>query len=142
VVAGDGRFVAFESLADLGGGGGNTNVPQIYGYGVSSGLYYRLTNHPSGCTGPSVDDISHDWRVGFSCGGKAYVHHVIANVRFVVPLLDSGDTPQAAAELGTHFLVVPTTSNLAGGTTAGHQLYLLNLYKLPVIQTASDAIQF
>jgi hypothetical protein len=67
---------------------------------------------------------------------------VHANQRFVVPILDSGNTPQVAAELGTHFVVVATTSNLAGGTTPGHQIYLLNLFKLPIIQTVSDAIQF
>ncbi len=37
------------------------------------------------------------------------------------------------AALGSWFRVVSTTANMLGsGTTSGHQIYMLNLFKLPV----------
>lgn len=46
-------------------------------------------------------------------------------------------------ESGAHFVVVSTTADLLGtGTTAAHQLYLMNLYKRPAIPVPSDAFVF
>lgn len=142
-VTGNGRLVVFESTADLANGGANTGVSQIFAYEPRTGSFWRLTNQPGGCTGPSVDEVARDWRVTFTCGGRAFIHRVRADERSYVPMLDEGTTSQATAELGGYFMVVATTANLPdGGTTPGHQLYLLNLYKLPTLTTPSDAIQF
>jgi hypothetical protein len=76
------------------------------------------------------------------CAGTGYMHLLRANERYRLPI-DGGDTTQAIPESGAHFVVVSTTANLLGsGTTAGHQLYLLNLYKRPLIPVASDAVTF
>ena len=46
--------------------------------------------------------------------------------------INGGDTAQVAA-LGSWFRVVSTTANMLGsGTTSGHQIYILNLFKVPV----------
>jgi hypothetical protein len=43
-----------------------------------------------------------------------------------------GDATGIVPELGIHFVVVATDGNMLGtGTTPGHQVYLVNLYKRP-----------
>jgi len=45
-----------------------------------------------------------------------------------------GDTQQSITELGAHFMLISTTANLfGGGTTPEHQIYMLNLFKLPAV---------
>jgi hypothetical protein len=142
VVSGDAKVVAWESRAALASTGADTGVTQIFAYRISTGEYFQVTNHPSGCHAPAVDPGHGDWRIGFSCAGKGYLHMLRANTRTQVPI-DSGDTIQAIPESGAHFVVVSTTANLLGsGTTPGHQLYLVNLYKRPATPVPSDAIQF
>ena len=71
-----------------------------------------------------------------------YLHRLRANQRLQLPLA-GGDTPQAITELGNYFVAVRTTADpLAGGTTTGHQLYQLNLFKLPAVPVAGQAVWF
>ena len=145
VIAANGRMVAFESRADLAGDGSDTGKWQIFAYDVTTGAYYQVTKDPVGCTSPSIDDISAgDFRVGYSCNGHGYLHNVRANTRYLLPIPAEGDTPQAVVELGVHFVVVSTTADMmnGSGTTAGHQIYLLNLFKLPATSVPSDEVQF
>jgi hypothetical protein len=50
-----------------------------------------------------------------------------------------GDTTRMYPELGKHFLVLSTTSDLiaGSGTTPGHQVYMVNLYKRPALPIPS-----
>lgn len=138
----DGKLVTFESRAALAGGGADMGVTQIFAYEVKTGIYHQITNLAGGCANASVDRLPGEWRVGFTCGGQGYVQHVRANERFRMPIT-GGDTARAAVELGRHFMVVSTTANLLGsGTTPGHQVYLLNLFKLSVVPVPSDGFQF
>jgi hypothetical protein len=142
-ISGDGRFVAFESRAALASGPGasDTGVTQIFGRDLTTGTRYRITNAAGGCSGASVDDVGGDWRVGFTCGGVGYVHSVRSGQRFRLPI-SGGDTAQAAVELGTHFVLVSTTGDVGFGPTPGHQVYVLNLFKLPPTPVPSDAAQY
>jgi hypothetical protein len=43
-----------------------------------------------------------------------------------------GVTQRILGEMGNHFVMVSSTGNpLAGGTTPGHQIYMINLFKRP-----------
>jgi len=139
----DGELIAFESRADLAHGGGDAGHTQIFAYLVTTATFYQITSDPRGCSGASVDGAPHgDWRIGYVCGGQGYLHQLRANQRYRLPI-DGGDTAQAVAEMGFHFVVVSTTANLLGsGTTSGHQLYLVNLFKRPAVPVASDAFSF
>jgi hypothetical protein len=138
-ITGDGRYLAFESTADLTGDQHDTGVSQIFAYEVRDGTLTRVTNDPQGCNGASISKVPRDWRIGFSCHGRGFFHHVLEGQTYRLPI-DAGDTPQAVTELGGHFMVVSTTANLTGsGTTAKRQVYMLNLFKLtaePVDTTA------
>jgi len=47
------------------------------------------------------------------------------------------------AGAGFYFLTVCTTANLVGtGTTAGHEIYLFNLYKRPAEPVSGSAVWF
>ena len=64
-------------------------------------------------------------------GGFFFQYGVGLGKHFQLPI-NGGDTVQVAA-LGSWFRVVSTTANmLRSGTTSGHQIYMLNLFKLPV----------
>jgi len=72
-----------------------------------------------------------DYRIGYVCHEEGYFHFLLANQNFRLPIPAGADTQQAVAELGGHFMMVSTTANLFGtGNTAGHQIYLLNLFNL------------
>jgi len=74
--------------------------------------------------------VPRDISVGYACDGKGFFYHYLAGKHFQLPT-DGGNTAQAVAELGSWFMVVSTTANMLGGDpTQGHQLYLLNLFKL------------
>ena len=62
-----GRIMVFESDADLAAGGADTGVPQIFAYDIVTGNFAQVTQEPSGCTRPSAQKRSGDWRIGFSC---------------------------------------------------------------------------
>jgi hypothetical protein len=76
--------------------------------------------------------VKRDWRVGAVCGGQAYFYMIREDVLYQVATPD-GEATGLQPELGKHFLVLATNSDmLAGsGTTAGHQVYMVNLYKRP-----------
>jgi Tol biopolymer transport system component len=132
-ISGEGRYLVFESTADLLGDQHDTGVSQIFAYSLRHALLSRITDDPGGCTGASVTRVPGDWRVGFSCHGSGFFHHLIEGQTYRLPIV-GGDTPQAVAELGGHFMVVSTTANLlGGGTTPVHQVYMLNLHKLAAI---------
>jgi len=129
----DGHLIAFESTADLTGDGLDTGVSQIFLYRTTTQTLTQLTNDASGCTGASVGPFASDWHVGYVCHEQGFFHQVLTNRSYRLPI-DGGDTVQAVAELGRYFFMVSTTANLlGGGTTPGHQLYLLNLFKLAAI---------
>jgi len=130
-ITGDGRTIAFESTADLTGDQHDTGVSQIFLYDVGKASFTRVTNDPAGCSGASVSTVPHDVSVGYVCHGQGFFYHYLTKHHFQLPI-NGGDTAEAVAELGGWFMVVSTTENMlgGGGTTPGHQVYMLNLYKL------------
>ena len=129
-ISSDGRVIAFESTADLTGNLQDTGVSQIFLYDADKGSLIRVTDDPAGCSGASVGAVPRDISVGYACHGQGFFFHYLAGRHFQLPI-DGGDTPQAVVELGGWFMVVSTTANMLGGDpTPGHQLYLLNLFKL------------
>jgi hypothetical protein len=138
----DGRLIVFESRANLNGAGEDTGTTQVFVHDRMTGRFAALTDDPRGCSGASADFYLGDWRVVFTCGGQAFYHEILADRRFQIPI-DSGDTSGALAVIGSHFIAVATTANLTGsGTTAGHRLFLWNLYKLPPRPVAGRATWF
>jgi Tol biopolymer transport system component len=137
----DARMVAFESTANLVGGGEDTGVTQVFVYDRVTRTLSQLTSAAGGCGKPSIDFYLADWRVVFSCGSRALYHEIVADTTYEVPI-DTGDTPEALAVIGNNFIAVSTTANLTGsGTTPDHHLFLWNLYKLPARPVASPTIR-
>ena len=129
----DGHWVAFDSTADLTHDGHDTHVSQVFVYSAAQQRIMQASNNPAGCTGASVSAVPADMSVGYTCNGVGYFYHLVSGKHFQLPI-DGGDTAQAVAELGGHFMVVSTTANMLGsGTTSGHQVYMLNLFKLAAI---------
>ena len=132
-ISSDGRVLAFESQADLLGDGHDTGVNQVFAYDLRNALLSQLTNDLAGCSGVSVQRIPKDWSIGYVCHGEGLFRHLVAKQTFRIPV-DGGDTQQSLTELGAHFMVISTTANLfGGGTTPEHQIYMLNLFKLPAV---------
>jgi len=133
-ISSDGRVLAFESQADLLGDGHDTGVNQVFAYDLRRAILSRITNDGAGCSGVSVQRIPKDWSIAYVCHGEGLFRHLVANQTFRIPGVDGGDTQQSNTELGAHFMVISTTWNLfGGGTTPNHQIYMLNLFKLPGI---------
>jgi len=130
-VSQEGRVLVFQSTAALTSDGHDTHIPQIFSYEIVPQRLRQVTNDPQGCTGPSVNKLASDWRIGYVCHGQGFFFLLAASKQHQLPI-NSGDTVQSVAELGGHFMMVSTTANLATGTgtTSGHQLYMLNLFKL------------
>jgi len=142
LVANGGRILVFESDADLAGGGADTGVPQVFVYDTVTGNFAQVTQEASGCTRPSVEKHLNDWRIGFSCGGQGYYHDLRADRRYLLPI-DGGDTNRVMVGGGTYFMMVSTTADLfTSGTTNGHRLYLLNLYKRPATLASGNVVWF
>ncbi|MCW5893722.1 MAG: PD40 domain-containing protein [bacterium] len=130
-ISDDGRILTFESEADLAGNGADTGVPQIFVYDTKTATFARVTNDAGGCTLPAAAKVKRDYRIAFVCGGTPYFYMLRAESRFQVQT-GGGHTQRVAGELGIHFMALSTTGNLAAsGTTPGHQVYLVNLYKRP-----------
>ncbi|HJQ84527.1 MAG TPA: hypothetical protein VKA21_10650 [Candidatus Binatia bacterium] len=126
----DGRIVVFDSSADLTGDRHDTGITQIFVYELRTRTITQVTNDTQGCTNASVSPMPGDYRIGYVCHDEGYFHQLRTNLSFRLPIPGT-TTPQAIAELGGHFMVVSTKANLFGsGTTPGHQIYLLNLFKL------------
>ena len=142
-VSDDSRLVVFTSQAALAGTGADTGVPQVFLYDTKSDTYAQVTNDPGGCSGGSAAKVHEDWRITFVCGGQAYFHMLRENVRYQVPTPD-GSTQSIFPEMGAHFITFSTTADMVAGsgTTAGHQIYLLNLFKTPVPSVAGTLTWF
>jgi hypothetical protein len=126
----NGRLLAFESTADLAGTGADTGVSQIFVFDPKSKNFARITNDPGGCSLPGVNGVLKEFRVTFVCSGEPYFYMVAADLRFHVEV--GGVTQRILGEMGNHFVMVSSTGNpLAGGTTPGHQVYMINLFKRP-----------
>jgi Tol biopolymer transport system component len=143
----EGRLVAFESDADLGDTGADMGVTQVFVYDVITDTFAQISNDPAGCTNPSTNKYGAEWRVAFSCGesghSRGYYYEIRADQLYRVPI-DFGDTAQVAQEGGHHFVTVSTTADLVAGsgTTSGHELYLLNLFKRPGLPVSGQAVWF
>lgn len=127
-----GRVIAFESHADLLGDGHAMTVSQVFTYELEQQRLSQITNDPQGCAGVTIMRIQRETRIAFVCHGQGFFHLLTANQTYRLPLGD-GDTAQAIAALGVHFMLATTTSDLfgpPGATTPGHDVYLLNLFKL------------
>ncbi len=141
-ISGDGRLVVFESTADLAHGGADTGTPQIFAYDVLSGNFAQITDDAVGCTGPSTRKDSGDWRIAFTCGGEGYYYNLRADRRYHVQI-PAGDVARMTTGFGFYFLTLSTTANLLGtGTTPGHEVYLVNLYKRPATVVPGVATWF
>ena len=86
------------------------------------------------CGRPAIAKVRQDWRITFVCGGEAYYTDLRLNRRYRVPTPAGSSTQAIVPEMGAHFLTVSTTANLlaGSGTTAGHQVYILNIFKAPL----------
>jgi hypothetical protein len=133
----DGRILTFESDADLAGNGADTGVPQIFIYDTKTRTFARVTNDAGGCTLPAAAKVKRDYRIAFVCDGTPYFYMLRAEDRYQVQT-GGGHTQRVAGELGIHFMALSTTANLASsGTTPGHQVYLINLFKRPAQPVAA-----
>jgi hypothetical protein len=128
----DGAILAFQSRANLGGDLSDMGVPQIFIYDTKSKTQAQLTFDPAGCTDAGVTKVNRDWRVGFVCNDEALFYMIRTDVLYRVDT-PSGGTTRFYPELGKHFVVMSTTSAMLAGTgsTAGHQIYMVNLFKRP-----------
>jgi hypothetical protein len=132
-ISGNGHFVAFESTADLLGDLHDTHVSQIFVWDATVQKLAQVTHDSQGCAGASVSSVPADMSVGYTCQGQGFFYKLVTGKHFQLPI-PGGDTSRAIAELGGRFMVVTTTSNMLGvGTTPGHQVYMLNLFKLAAI---------
>jgi len=140
----DGAILAFQSRADLAGGKSDMGVPQVFIYDTKSKTSAQLTFDPAGCTNPGVSKVRRDWRVGFVCNGQALFYMIREDVLYQVATPD-GETTAIYPELGKHFIVLATDSDLmaGSGTTTGHRVYMVNLYKRPATAVpATSAVWF
>ncbi len=127
----DGGLLVFESTADLAGSGADTGVSQIFSYDPKSLTFAQITSDAGGCALPGVSKVKRDWRITFVCNGEPYYYMLRADQRFHVQT-GGGVTQRILGEMGIHFLILSTTGNLlAGGTTPGKQVYMVNLFKRP-----------
>jgi Tol biopolymer transport system component len=133
-----GRIVVFDSTSDP-VSGADTGVPQVFMYDTNTHTFARITNEPGGCTGASSARIKRDWRIGYVCSGTGYFTMLRANQRFRVQT-DGGDTTRLSPQGDAHFVLVATTADLAAGsgTTAGHRVYMVNLYARPPSRRGSS----
>jgi Tol biopolymer transport system component len=141
-ISNDGRLVVFESTADLAGDGHDTGTPQVFAYDTLSKTFARLSADVGGCTRATAARIKRDWRIAYLCNGVANFTMLRANQRFQVATA-GGDTTRLVPQADAHFMLVATTADLlVGGTTAGHRVYMVNLFKRPATPVASAVTWF
>ncbi len=141
----DGKLIAFESQADLAGTGGDTGVPQVFVFSPGTGTFAEITADPGGCTSPSVHKFRRDFRIAYVCGGEAYYTLLRANTRWRVEAdVPGSSTTRIVAGFGPYFVLLRTTADLLDGTgtTAGHQVYLVNLFKRAAAPVAGSVTWF
>jgi hypothetical protein len=142
-VSDDGNLLVFESSADLADDGHNTGVPQIFVYHVKSETFARITNDAGGCHSAAAGSAGRDWRITFICGVQPYYFELRSNKRYRVDVAPGSETQRIVTGLGKHFLLISTTANMLGtGTTAGHRLYMLNVFKQPGTPVVGSATWF
>jgi Tol biopolymer transport system component len=142
-VSDDGNLLVFESEADLAGNGSDTGVPQIFVYHLKSETFARITNDAGGCHSGAAGSAGSDWRISFVCSGQPYYFELRSNERYRVEVAPGSNTQRLVTGLGKHFLLISTTANMLGtGTTAGHRLYMLNIFKQPGTPVAGSAVWF
>jgi hypothetical protein len=129
-----GRLTVFESTAALTSDGHDTTVSQVFVYEARTQTLTQVSDDPLGCSGASVARGPGDWNIGYICHGEAFFHTLLGGHTFRLPIPGT-DTQQAIAGFGVHFMTASTKAHLladgtSDGTTLGHQIYLLNLYKL------------
>jgi WD40 repeat protein len=144
VFSNDGRVLAFESTADL-----TVDLPfdtgtsQIYIYDTKTKTFARITDESVGCTLPSAYTFHGDWRVAYVCNGDPRFYMLRGDQQYRVQTEPGSTTQRVIAELGAHFLVMSTTSNLLDQVvTAGNQIYLVNLFKRPAQPIPGAAVWF
>ena len=110
----------------------DTGVSQVFVYDSKSETYAQVTDDPGGCGRPAVSKVRKDWRIAFVCGDQAYFQMLRQNQRYHVPTPD-GSTQAIIPDMGSYFVTISTTADLASGsgTTAGHQIYVWNLFRAP-----------
>jgi hypothetical protein len=142
-ISSEGRLVVFESTADLAHGGADTGIPEVFAYDTSTSTFAQITADATGCTGASTRKILADWRIAFTCGNEGFYYDLRRDRRYHVQTPD-GTVSGIVTAFGTYFLGISTTANLLGsGTTSGHQIYLVNLYKRPAeVVAGSPALWF
>jgi len=139
----DGNLIVFESTADLADDGADTGVPQVFVYHVKSETFAQVTDDVGGCHSPAAGSAGSDWRITFICGDQPYYFELRSNKRYRVEVTPGSDTQRIVTGLGKHFLLISTTANLLGsGTTTGHRLYMLNVFKQPGTPVAGAATWF
>jgi Tol biopolymer transport system component len=138
----EGRLVAFESTADLAGSQANTGTSRIYVYDTFSQTFARITNGPENCHVPSLHKVQSDWRIQYVCDGIPHFSMLRKDEHYEVPV--PGGVTQRVLAMGTYFLVLSTTADLSddSGTTAGNQIYLVNLYKRPAVPVPGATVWF
>jgi len=134
----EGNILTFQSRADLADTQADMGVPQIFIYDTKTKTHAQLTFHPAGCTDSGVTKVNRDWRVAFVCAGQPYFYMLREDVLYAVDAPD-GTTSRILPELGKHFVVLSTTSDLlaGSGTTPGRRIYLVNLYKREALAVPS-----
>lgn len=145
LVSDEGRLIAFSSTADLAGDGHDTGTKQVFVYDGRARMFAQLTHaatDPGGCGRPAVSRVRSDWRVTFVCGGQAYYHMLGEDRRYHV-LTPGGTAQSIVPEMGVHFVMLSTTSDLYGGApTAGNRIYLRNLFAQGADAAAGSATWF
>jgi len=136
------RLIAFHSTADLAGDGHDTGVSQVFVYQIGKGIFRQITDDAGGCSDATINDRIRAWRVAYVCGDRGFYTDIRTEQRFALPIATDGDTAQAVAAGGNQFVLIGTTVDvLNGGTTPGHRLYQLNLFKLASDPIAVGGIQ-
>ncbi len=127
----DARVIVFQSTAELTGDLHDTGVSQIFAYKTREAILTQITNAPGGCSSASVAKSGADWAIAYVCGNQGFLRLLNGNTTQRLPI---DDVSQAVTELGRHFMAVSTNANLLGsGTTPGRQLYMLNIFKYPLV---------
>jgi WD40-like Beta Propeller Repeat len=128
----EGRVITFQSTAALTGDLHDTGVPQIFVYLTRDATLSQITNKPGGCSSPSVAKAGSDWAIAYVCSSEGFLRMLNGNLTQRLPIDE--DIDQVVTELGRHFMMISTRANLLGsGTTPGRQLYMLNLFRYPLV---------
>lgn len=142
-ISADGALITFQSHAAHATDGHDTGVNQVFVYHVPSQTFAQVTNDVGGCEGAVIYRASSNYRVPFTCSGQPFFYDLRQDQRYRVPMPAGSHTAQVIAGLGYWFLNLSTTGNLlTNGLHPNHQLYVINMYKRPVLPVAGTATWF